>query len=536
MAKREYAKVAPEFWTGVTGREIRAHSRGRDGILIALYLMTNPHANAIGLYYLPLPYAMQDTGLSAEEIGDAFATLAEVGFIERDKARDLVWVVEMGKYQVGPTLAVRDHKRKWVAKMTAPYAASPLARKLAEHYPGWGLALPSEAPSKGSTRGFEGASQARGFEGASKPLRRGASMEMEMESERERERERECEGEGGIAGPAAVLRTAAPSGLGVDEPTPALRATTFEPPLSRPKPAAVMPQNTAPLTEAPVAPSEPAPKQRPAVHAGAAARRIARLEAHEAARSPESGAAVAWHTEGGRVRAACLFGRGRSQAPGPWVPSAEVYDATAVRLDYPIPNYVHPDPPKLPEGDDAERAEAMLIAWRAVHENKTGRSYKGAVGKRAKSIAEAARMLGPTSAWVWFDWAWDHEQERTGMPPKFYTLASPKFVGRLIDRCQRTAARYRGVVASSEKRRELAERRQSALLDLYRERPSTPEQASAIVDRYLPTEVYDSLVADVLAEATRSRKRDELALARGHWIWSRPKHDNDNPPPATRNR
>ena len=43
---RDYAIVTPQFWTGTTGREIRA--RGRDAQLVALYLMTSPHANMLG--------------------------------------------------------------------------------------------------------------------------------------------------------------------------------------------------------------------------------------------------------------------------------------------------------------------------------------------------------------------------------------------------------------------------------------------------------------------------------------------------------
>lgn len=46
---RSYGIVKPAFWNGETGRQIRAV--GADAQLVALYLMTNPHANAIGMYY-----------------------------------------------------------------------------------------------------------------------------------------------------------------------------------------------------------------------------------------------------------------------------------------------------------------------------------------------------------------------------------------------------------------------------------------------------------------------------------------------------
>jgi hypothetical protein len=49
---RDYAKVAPTFWNGETGKKIR--ELGRDAQVVALYLITCPSSNWIGLYYLPL--------------------------------------------------------------------------------------------------------------------------------------------------------------------------------------------------------------------------------------------------------------------------------------------------------------------------------------------------------------------------------------------------------------------------------------------------------------------------------------------------
>ena len=49
---REYTKVSPTFWIGYTGRQIRHF--GGDTQLLALYLLTSPHSNSVGLYYCPL--------------------------------------------------------------------------------------------------------------------------------------------------------------------------------------------------------------------------------------------------------------------------------------------------------------------------------------------------------------------------------------------------------------------------------------------------------------------------------------------------
>ena len=59
---RDYAKVSPQFWIGKTGKAIK--KAGPEATIVALYLMTCPHANMIGLYYVPLMYIAHETGLS----------------------------------------------------------------------------------------------------------------------------------------------------------------------------------------------------------------------------------------------------------------------------------------------------------------------------------------------------------------------------------------------------------------------------------------------------------------------------------------
>ena len=47
--------------------------------MLALYVMTSPHANMIGLYYLPVSYAASDTGLSVRQVTVALEQLAALG-------------------------------------------------------------------------------------------------------------------------------------------------------------------------------------------------------------------------------------------------------------------------------------------------------------------------------------------------------------------------------------------------------------------------------------------------------------------------
>ena len=61
---RDYAKVSPQFWIGTTGKAIRAS--GSDAQIVALYLLTSPHATMLGLYYLPMLYIAHETGRGIE--------------------------------------------------------------------------------------------------------------------------------------------------------------------------------------------------------------------------------------------------------------------------------------------------------------------------------------------------------------------------------------------------------------------------------------------------------------------------------------
>ena len=64
MSMREYAKVAPTFWSGETGKALR--KRGVEGPLVALYLMSAPGSNMLGLYYQPVLFMAHETGLGVE--------------------------------------------------------------------------------------------------------------------------------------------------------------------------------------------------------------------------------------------------------------------------------------------------------------------------------------------------------------------------------------------------------------------------------------------------------------------------------------
>jgi hypothetical protein len=111
---RDFAKVAPSFWIGDTGRALR--QLGAEAQVAALYLITAPGANMIGLYYLPLPTFCHETGLTAEGASKALRSLSEGEFAHYDPPSETVWVPEMARYQLGDDLSPKDNRHKAVLR------------------------------------------------------------------------------------------------------------------------------------------------------------------------------------------------------------------------------------------------------------------------------------------------------------------------------------------------------------------------------------------------------------------------------------
>jgi hypothetical protein len=105
---RDYSKVSPHFWIGRTGKEIR--KAGAEATVVAMYLMTSPHANMLGLYYLPEMYIAHETGLGIEGACKGLQRCIEAGFCKYDKDSEVVFVEEMARYQIADTLKDTDKR------------------------------------------------------------------------------------------------------------------------------------------------------------------------------------------------------------------------------------------------------------------------------------------------------------------------------------------------------------------------------------------------------------------------------------------
>lgn len=129
---RDYSAVVPTFWTGKTGREIRA--LGPECQVVALYLLTSPHSNMIGLYYLPKLFISHETGLTIEGASKALRSLSEVHFCTYDDDSETVFVHEMARYQIGAELVASDKRVKGVENELKKFHNNPLLKAFLRRY------------------------------------------------------------------------------------------------------------------------------------------------------------------------------------------------------------------------------------------------------------------------------------------------------------------------------------------------------------------------------------------------------------------
>jgi hypothetical protein len=131
---RDYAKVSPKFWTGDTGQELAR--RGSEALVVGLYLMTSPHSNMLGLFYQPVLYIAEETGLTPEAAQKGLVDCMEAGFCDFDPISKMVWVFEMAGYQIDSELKATDLRVKGIRKDYAALPNNPFLAPFFERYAG----------------------------------------------------------------------------------------------------------------------------------------------------------------------------------------------------------------------------------------------------------------------------------------------------------------------------------------------------------------------------------------------------------------
>ena len=170
---RDYSKVSPQFWIGKTGKALR--KQGIEAQMVGLYLLTNPHANMLGLYYVPQTYIAHETGLGMEGAMKGLQGCINAGFCKYDEDSEVVWVVEMARFQVGDELRGKDLRIKGVQN---EYDSLPENPYLAGFFDMYATAFCMT----------EKRCDTSPLQGPSKPL---ASQEQEQEQEQEQKQEQE---------------------------------------------------------------------------------------------------------------------------------------------------------------------------------------------------------------------------------------------------------------------------------------------------------------------------------------------------------
>ena len=145
---REYTQVAPTFWTGSTGRQLR--QKGSDHLLVAMYLISSPSSPMTGVYHLPFGYIASDVGISIEKVKLIMDELIEMGFCAYDHEAQWVFVSEMARFQVGSTLSLNDKRVSWIISQVAKCPSDFLKHSFYERYQdAYHLSeAPPPAPSK----------------------------------------------------------------------------------------------------------------------------------------------------------------------------------------------------------------------------------------------------------------------------------------------------------------------------------------------------------------------------------------------------
>lgn len=116
-----YCRVKTKFWT-----DEKVRNWSDDAKLLALYLLSSPHANMIGCYVLPKLYTCEDLGWSLQRFAKAFEELLRDGFARYDENARLVLLPNYLKHNP----IENENQAKAAAKAVAELPRSPLLQDL----------------------------------------------------------------------------------------------------------------------------------------------------------------------------------------------------------------------------------------------------------------------------------------------------------------------------------------------------------------------------------------------------------------------
>ena len=128
---RDYGTVSPKFWVGSLGRQLRGNPATQ---IVALYLMTSPHANLMGLYYCPIEYIIKETGLSLDAVTKALQILNAADFCTYDQDAEMLFVHKFAQHQIGTSLTVGDKRIRGIENELKRIPRCSLVNQFLERY------------------------------------------------------------------------------------------------------------------------------------------------------------------------------------------------------------------------------------------------------------------------------------------------------------------------------------------------------------------------------------------------------------------
>lgn len=151
---RNYAQIAPTFWTRGSGKKIRGDKNAQ---IVALYLMSSPATSMVGIFHLAIPTLCHETGLSEPDARAGLERCEREEIAFWDEEDELIWIPALARYQLGDELkhgkgGKADHRIKGVERALAPYRNHRFHALFVERYGGaYGIA---QSPSEGASKGL----------------------------------------------------------------------------------------------------------------------------------------------------------------------------------------------------------------------------------------------------------------------------------------------------------------------------------------------------------------------------------------------
>lgn len=169
---REYAKIVPKMWHGKTMKALRKHP---EALIVAMYLMTSPSSNMLGLFAQPVMYMAYETGLGIEGASKGLHVCVDAGFCSYDEESEFVFVHEMASYQIASELNPKDKQCVGIQKAYDALPENPFLEAWHDRYAA-AFHLVNKRKNDGGKQGA--------YQAPSMPHR---SQEQEQEQEQEKD-------------------------------------------------------------------------------------------------------------------------------------------------------------------------------------------------------------------------------------------------------------------------------------------------------------------------------------------------------------